>query len=81
MIKVESVEDFKRLKQQCHTCFEHKAGEEWLEFMEAICNWYPLPVDSSETNDIVARDARRQVLATIKTFLKCSPEELHALGT
>jgi len=73
--------DFKVLKQDFHICLDNKSGENVIRYLEEICNWYPSLNDSPDTNAVVGRDARRQVLATIKTFLKCSPDEIKKLST
>ena len=80
MINLKSVNDFKLLKQDIEFVFNGPQGENVMEFLEVICDWFPLAGDSIVTNAIVARDARRQVLATIKTFINKSPETLQRLG-
>lgn len=67
------------LKQSYHALFDTPQGEEVMEHLESICNWYPTVYDSKETNEVIMRDAKRQVLATIKTILTCSPNQLHIL--
>ena len=80
MVNFKDIESIKTLKQDFDVVFDNPSGKNVMEFLEVVCNWCPLAGDSMESNEIKARDARRQVLATIKTFLKCSPEELHRLG-
>lgn len=75
MIRMD-LEGIKVLKQSIEYAFTSESGKIVMEFMELICNWYPLAGDSSATNDVVARDAKRQVLATIKTFIKHTPEDI-----
>ena len=78
MTNLADIEEVKVLKSDFDACLKHPQGDNVIAFLESVCNWYPLVGDSSETNDVIARDARRQVLATIKTFLKCSPEQIQA---
>ena len=80
MVDLRNINSVKNLKADFHALYDTPSGDNVMDFMESICNWYPIAGDSSETNDVIARDARRQVLATIKTFLKCNPDEIKAVG-
>lgn len=68
------------LKSNMHVCFDSEHGKEVLRFLENICHWTPSVLDSNETNDIIARDASRKVLGTIKTLLTINPEQIVALA-
>jgi hypothetical protein len=66
----------KTLKQSMHLVFDTPQGKQVMEYLESISGWTPTVADSMETNDIIARDANRRVLGTIKTILKLSPDQL-----
>ena len=52
-------------------------GVEVMKFLESLCGWYDF--SGTETNDILIKHGKRQVLATIKTLLKSNPEQIVAL--
>ena len=56
--------------------FDSPQGKEAMKYMEQIGGWMPTAFDSMETNDIIARDANRRLLGTIKTLLTISPDQL-----
>jgi glutathionyl-hydroquinone reductase len=68
------------LKSNMHTVFDSPSGKEVMEYLEQICQWYPTMYDTNDTNAIIARDANRRVLGTIKTILKLSPEQIVSLA-
>lgn len=74
-----TVEEAKALKSNVHATFESAHGKETMKLLEKICSWYPTVYDSNETNDIIARDANRKVLGTIKNILSLSAEQIVAL--
>lgn len=80
MVDFTDRDSVKNLKANMHVCFDTPPGKEVMDFLERICNWYPSAGDPVETNEVIGRDARRQALATIKTILKCSPEQLMKLN-
>jgi hypothetical protein len=51
-----------------------------MAFIELIGHWYPNMMDSNETNEIVARDANRRLIGTIKTLLNLKPEQVQAIA-
>ena len=55
-------------------------GKEAMAFMEQIGGWVPTNFDSGDTNDIIARDANRRLIGTIKTLLTLGPEQVVALA-
>jgi len=81
MLNLKNLENVKALKQNMHATFDSAAGQEVMAYLEQICRWYPNIADSNDTNDIIARDAYRHVLGTIKTFLNLSPQQIHELAT
>lgn len=67
------------IQSNLHACFDTPQGKEAMKFIEQIGSWYPTVFDSLETNEVVARDANRRLIGTIKTFLELSPEQIIAL--
>jgi len=75
-----NLEEVRALKSDIHACFDTPQGKEVMKFIEQIGSWYPTTLDSSETNDIIARDANRKLIGTIKTILELSPEQIVVLA-
>jgi hypothetical protein len=60
--------------------FNSNQGKEAMKIIEKLGGWYPTVFDSSETNEIIARDANRRLIGTIKTFLELNPDQIVALA-
>ena len=71
-----TLDDAKALKMNIHATFESPQGQETMKFIEKIGSWYPSIKDSNETNSIIARDANRKLIATLKTILNLTPEQM-----
>jgi hypothetical protein len=69
------------LKKNIHATFDSPQGKEAMIFMERVGSWMPNMMDTNETNDIIARDANRRLLGTIKTIMALSVEQIVALST
>jgi hypothetical protein len=80
MIDMTNLEQVRALKSNLHATFDSSQGKEAMKFMKDISGWFPTVFDSNETNDIIARDANRRLLGTIRTILELSPEQLVALA-
>jgi hypothetical protein len=80
MIDMTSILEVKKLKQDLHLVFDTPQGKDVLKFMQELGGWYPTVWDSMETNSIIARDANRKLLGTIRTILELSPEQIVALA-
>ena len=74
-----TVEEIKALKANVHATFDTPHGQETMAFIEAVGGWTPTIADSNETNDIIARDANRQLIGTLKTIMQCNAEQLATL--
>ena len=70
----------KGLKQNMATTFETPQGKEVMEFLEASCGWYDSIFDPESRDRTLINAGRREVVATIKTFLRHSPEQIVALA-
>ena len=75
-----NLEEVRALKSDMHACFDTPQGKEVMSFLEQIGGWTPSVMDSMETNDIIARDANRRLLGTLKTILELSPDQIVTLA-
>lgn len=71
-----TLDEARALKQNIHATFGTPSGKEAMIFIEKIGGWYPTYKDSNETNDIIGRDANRKLIATLKTIMELSPEQI-----
>lgn len=68
------------LQANLRATFDTPHGKEVMRFMEKIGSWTPTVLDSSETNEIIARDANRRLIGTLKTIMQCSVDQIVALS-
>jgi len=68
------------LKANMHAVFDTPQGKEVMTFLESSCGWYESIFDPESRDKILINAGRREVLATIKTFLKQSPETIVSLA-
>ena len=80
MIDLTNIDDVKGLHQNIRTTFETPQGKEVIEFLEQACGWYESIFDPDSKDRILINAGRREVVATIKTFLKESPEQIVAMA-
>ena len=80
MVNLSNLDYVKGLKSNLHITFESPQGQEVMKFIEQIGSWYPNIFDTSETNEVIARDANRRLIGTIKSILALSPEQITALA-
>ena len=71
-----TLEQAQALKQNIHATFDSPHGQETMKFIEKIGSWYPHMKDLNDTNSIVARDANRKLIATLKTISNLTPEQI-----
>lgn len=60
--------------------FDSPQGKEVMLFLESIGGWTPNIFDTLDTNEVIARDANRRLIGTIKTLLTLTPEQVVALA-
>lgn len=77
MINLSDIEQVKVLKSNLRATFETGAGLETLKFLEQLCGWYDF--HDIDPNVVLIKHGKRQVLATIKTLLDSTPEQVVAL--
>lgn len=70
----------KGLKQNMELVFDTPAGQEVMKFLEESCGWYESVWDPIDRDRVLINAGRREVLATIKTFLTQPPEIIQTLA-
>lgn len=68
------------LKSNLHATFDSAHGKETMKFMQKLGGWFPSEFDSMDTNSIIARDANRRLLGTIRTVLDLTPDQIVAMA-
>lgn len=81
MIDLTDINYVKGLQSNLRILFESPQGKEVMNFIELIGSWTPNITDPMDTNSIIARDANRRLIGTIKTLLTATPEQIIALAT
>ena len=76
MIDLTSIRDVKGLHSNINSTFNTPQGKEVLTFLEEACGWYESIFDPDVKDRILINAGRREVVATIKTFLKHPPEQI-----
>jgi len=77
---ITNVDEVKGLKQNMRTVFETPQGKEVMKFLEKSCGWYESVFDPVDRDRVLLNAGRREVIATIKTFLDQPPEYIVALA-
>ncbi len=81
MIDMTDLDQVTGLKSNLHATFDSPQGKEAMKFMQQIGGWFPNMWDTFETNEVIARDANRRLIGTIRTILDLTPEQIVALAT
>lgn len=74
-----TIDEAKVLKANVHATFESPQGKEVMTYLEKIGGWTPSIYDSGDTNNIIARDANRRLIGTLKTIMNVNAEQIVAL--
>lgn len=69
-------DDVAALKSNMHAVFDTPQGKEVMHFLELSCCWYQSVWNSSDPDLTLINDGKRQVIATIKTFLELNPDQI-----
>lgn len=77
MINLQNIEEVKSLQSNLRATLGTDAGKEVIKFLEEICGWYDF--SDVDPNIILLKNGKRQVLATIKTLLNLSPDQIVVL--
>lgn len=75
-----TIQEAKILKQNIHATFESPQGKDTMKYLEKIGGWVPSIYDSADTNEIIARDANRRLIGTLKTIMELNAEQIVALN-
>jgi hypothetical protein len=76
MIDIEYV---KGLQSNIHATFDSPQGKEVIKFLEKTCFWYQTEISENRDSTLV-NVGKRQVLATIKTLMELSADQIVALA-
>jgi hypothetical protein len=77
-MKLTDIDYVKALQSNLRTTFETPQGKEVMRFLEEACGWYESVFDPINRDMCLINDGKRQVVATLKTLLKLTPEEVVA---
>ncbi len=77
MINLRLLDDVKTLQSNLRSSLGTPQGKEVITFLEELCGWYDFQEEHPDR--ILVKHGRRQVLATIKTLLECTPDQIVAL--
>jgi len=80
-MKMTDLDDVKGLKSNIHAVFDTPQGQEVMKYLEQSCCWYRSIWDPQSPDLTLINDGKRQVLATIKTILECSPDQIVELAS
>ena len=80
MIDMTDIKQVKALHQNIRLVFDTPQGKEVMDFLEQACGWYESIFDPDNSETILLNAGKREVVATLKTFLRYSPEEIVQLA-
>ena len=80
MIDLTDPNTVKGIHSNIRSTFDTPQGRETLAFLEEACGWYESIFDPTDKDRILINAGRREVVATIKTFLKHPPEQIVAMA-
>lgn len=72
------IEQVKSLQSNLRATLGTDSGKEVIKFLESICGWYDFK--EVDPDRILIAHGKRQVLATIKTLLELTPQQIVALA-
>ncbi len=76
MINLTDIDYVKGLQSNLRTTLDTPQGKEVMKFLEEACGWYQSVFDPTSKEMTLINDGKRQVVATIKTLLRLTPEEV-----
>ena len=77
MIDLKDIEVVRTLKSNLRSSLETDAGKEVMKFLEGLCGWYDFY--ETDPNKILIAHGKRQVLATLKTLIDSTSDQIVAL--
>lgn len=78
MTGLTNLAEVKALQGNLRATLGTEAGKEVMSFLEKLCGWYDF--NAIDPNQILIGHGKRQVLATIKTLLELTPEQIVAIA-
>lgn len=78
MIDLRNIEDVRALQSNLRASLDTPAGKEVMSWLDDLCGWYDFT--EVDPNMILIKHGKRQVLATIKTLLQYSPDQIVAVA-
>lgn len=78
MIDLTNINQVRQMQTELRTALGTTSGKEVIKFLEQICGWYDFR--HTDPNVILMEHGKRQVLATLKTFLDFSAEQIVAMA-
>lgn len=78
MIDLTRLDHVKKIQSDLRSVFDSPSGHEVMEFLEEIAGWYDF--NQSDKDAILVNHGKRQLLASIKTLLKHSAEEIQSIA-
>lgn len=78
MINLQNIEDVKGLQSNLRASLDTPQGKEVMKYLDELCGWYDF--SETDTNTILIKHGKRQVLATLKTLIRLPAEQIVALS-
>jgi hypothetical protein len=78
MTDLSNLAHVKKIQSDMRSTFDSPAGQEVMKFLEEVCGWYDF--SQIDPNAVLVAHGKRQVLASIKTLLKHSAEEIQSIA-
>lgn len=79
-MNLQDVNAVKALIGDVRTVFETPQGKNVMKFLEQACGWYESIFDPVNKDIILINAGKREVVATLKTLLQSSPEQIVAMA-
>jgi hypothetical protein len=79
-MNLQNIDEVKALIGNMRTTFESPQGKEVMNYLEEACGWYESIYDPMDKDRVLINAGRREVIATIKSFLKLTPEQIVAMA-
>ena len=80
MVDLKNPDYVKGLQSDLHTLFDGEAGKKVMRFLEVSCGWYQSIFSPVDRDITLVNDGKRQVVATLKTLLECSADQVVAMA-
>ena len=79
-MKLTDLGEVKVLQSSIHTIFNMPQGKDLMAFLEEACGWYESIFDPVDRDRTLINAGRREVVATLHTFLRFTPEQIVAMA-